>query len=60
MNIENLSNYEFFQLERFGNILPEPVINPDGELEAGKEEADRFAEWTHNQEEQQLLEYENL
>lgn len=51
-----MTNYEQFQIERYGNILPEPVIMPDGELlENGKDEMERFAEWNALHEELQLF-----
>ena len=38
--------YQVFQLERYGNILPDTVNIPDDELaENGIEELNRLAEW---------------
>lgn len=57
---EQLNNYQERQLNKYGNILPEPIILPDGtcELENGQEDADRFSEWINEVAQQQLLEYE--
>jgi hypothetical protein len=54
-----LTNYQLFQAERYGNILPEPIINPDGYCEAGMEEMERSAEWCLMQSELQLEQYQN-
>lgn len=41
-----MSNYEKFQMERYGNILPDVHNTPDDELEeSGLAELDRIAEW---------------
>lgn len=60
VRIEDLSPFERFQLEKYGNVVRSPAINPNGssDLENGSEEMRRFAEWNHQQEQQQLLEYE--
>ena len=49
-----MTNYQQHQLNKYGNVLPEPE-----ELENGTEEAERFAGWVHDQSEQQLLHHEN-
>ena len=52
-----LTNYEKFQLEKYGNVLPTPEATPEGDLyESGLEELDRLAEWTNAQAEQQMYE----
>lgn len=52
-----LTNYEHFQLEKYGNILPTPESTPEGDLyESGIEELNRLAEWTNAQAEQELYE----
>lgn len=52
-----LDNYQQFQLNKYGNILPTPQATPDGDLfESGIEELNRLAEWTNAQAEQQLYE----
>ena len=54
-----LTNYEQFQLNKYGNILPTPEATPDGDLfESGIEELNRLAEWTNAQAEQQLCQQE--
>lgn len=54
-----LTNYEQFQLEKYGNVLPTPEATPEGDLfESGIEELNRLAEWTNAQAEQQLFEAE--
>lgn len=59
--MEELSNYDFWQLEKYGNIV-QPVENilPGEEFESGIEELDRLAEWIDLQAQRQLMEYENL
>jgi hypothetical protein len=45
-----LTNYERFQLERYGNILPTVANTPDADLfESGLEELERLAAWTESQ-----------
>lgn len=41
-----MSAYEIFQLDRYGNILPDVQGTPEEEYENGLEELDRLAEWT--------------
>lgn len=53
-----MTPYELFQLDRYGDILPEVTGTKDEEFENGKERQDREEEWTLANEEQQLLEYE--
>lgn len=54
-----LTNYDQFQLEKYGNILPTPEATPEGDLfESGIEELNRLAEWTNAQAERQLYEQE--
>lgn len=56
---KELDNYQQFQLEKYGDILPTPQATPDGDLfESGIEELNRLAEWTNAQAEQQLYEQE--
>ena len=44
--------YQVFQLERYGNILPDTANIPDDELaENGIEELTRLAEWIEQQNE---------
>jgi hypothetical protein len=41
-----LTNYQQWELERYGNVLPDVSATPEDELyESGIEELDRFAEW---------------
>lgn len=49
------TNYEQFQIEKYGYILPEPNIEIE---EPGEDEARRFAEWDHLQQEKLLHEYD--
>lgn len=56
---EYLTPYQLFQLETYGDILPEPIILPDGETEAREEELQRLSEWIYGQAEQQLINDEN-
>lgn len=52
--MKGLTPYEEFQLNKYGNILPDN----EGEFEAGSEEAQRSIEWAKMKEEQELLNYE--
>ena len=56
---KELSSYEIWQLERYGNILPGSriVVNfVDGEMENGIAEQERFGEWMNEQAQQQMNE----
>lgn len=53
-----MSNYDLWQMERFGDILPEPIVLPSGEIEGSNEEINRSAEWVELQAELQLNDYE--
>jgi hypothetical protein len=56
-----MSNYDCWQLEKYGSILQEPVVLPDGELfETGIEELNRLAEWIEMQAEQKLINDEKM
>lgn len=56
---KQLTNYEQFQLEKYGNVLPTPEATPEGDLyESGLEELDRLSEWINAQSEAQMHEYE--
>ncbi len=51
------TNYEQWQLEKYGNVVAPVECTPDGELfESGIEEINRLAEWTNEQAERQLEE----
>lgn len=54
-----MTNYEAFQLDRYGDILPEPVVLPSGEIEGTNEEINRSVEWTELQAELQLHDYKD-
>ena len=54
---KELSSYEIWQLERYGNILPGSriVVNfVDGEMENGMAEQERFVEWMNENAERQI------
>lgn len=53
-----MTNYEQWQLEKYGDILPEPGIQPDGHTEASQQELERMAEWVNLQHANQLYEHE--
>lgn len=40
-----MSNYELWQLDAYGNVLPPVEVTPSGECENGEEEKQRFQEW---------------
>lgn len=53
--MKELDNFERWQLEKYGNILPSGKTLPDAELfETGIEELNRLAEWIDMQAEKQL------
>lgn len=53
-----MTNYECWQIERYGDCLPEPEVTPSGELESGVESMERFTEWMELQHELQLHDYD--
>ena len=61
MTTETMSvftNYENWQLEKYGNVIGTIESTPDGELfESGIEELNRLAEWMNEQAERQLEEH---
>ena len=60
MTTETMSvftNYENWQLEKYGNVIGQIETTPDGELfESGIEELNWLAEWMNEQAERQLEE----
>lgn len=56
----DLTNYEQFQLERYGNILPPVTIYPKGVTDNNEQEIERESRWVEQQAEQQRLQHENL
>ena len=47
-----MTAYELFQLEKYGNILPDTAHTPEDQLaENGIEELTRLAEWIEKQNE---------
>lgn len=52
-----LTNYELWQAERFPDVLPAPYLFETEQN--GEREAERFAEWSHDQYERQLHEYDD-
>lgn len=55
-----MTNYELFQLKRYGNILPVFKETPDDDLfESGIEELNRLADWTEKMAEQEIHEKES-
>lgn len=57
--MQELTNYQQYQLEKYGNILPEPLFMPSGEvIENNLEEINRMTEWVAMQEEIQLHQLE--
>lgn len=56
---KELTNYEQFQMERYGNVLAPIESTPEGELfESGIDELNRWAEYMEMQAERQMHEYE--
>lgn len=53
------TNYENWQLEKYGNVIGSIETTPDGDLfESGIDELNRLAEWMNEQAERQLEEHE--
>lgn len=50
-----LTNYELWQLERYGNILPTPYLEIE---ETNERDAERFSEWCEMQSELQLHDFD--
>jgi hypothetical protein len=51
----NLTNYENWQLQVYGNVISPVGYTPESEMyESGLEELDRMAEWINSQAEQSL------
>ena len=54
---KELTNFDQFQQNKYGNVLPMPEATPDGELyESGIDELNRIADWMNAQAEQQMFE----
>lgn len=51
----NLSQYDLFQLLRYGNILP---VKGREELENGAEAAEQFTEWMEREKQEQDYQHE--
>ena len=44
------TNYDLWQQERYGNVVPPVQVTPEGDLfESGIEEIERMAEWIEEQ-----------
>jgi hypothetical protein len=56
--VEEMSNYDQFQLEKYGDVLPSAESMPDGSFEGGIDELNRLAEWIESQSEMELMEHE--
>ena len=52
-----MTNYQMWQLEKYGNIAPLIQVNGDV-FENGVEEMERLAEWVEIQAERELHEHE--
>jgi len=54
------TNYENWQIEKYGNVIGSIETTPDGDLfESGIDELNRLAEWMNEQAERQLEEHES-
>lgn len=49
-----MSNYEQWQVDNYGNVLPPVEVMPSGECENKEEELQRFKEWQQLQEDIEL------
>jgi hypothetical protein len=57
--MKELTPYEEWQLNKYGNILPDVKYIPDERvIENGFDDLNRFAEWMEYMAEQELLEHE--
>ncbi len=55
--LNDLTTFESWQLEKYGNVLSTPQTTPGGEAyEAGTDELNRMAEWMDMQAEIQMYE----
>lgn len=54
--MRELTSWEIYQLERWGDILPEPNLEIE---EPGERELERFYEWSGAMYERQLHEYDD-
>lgn len=52
------TNYQRYQQEQYGNVLREPVVNPDGSHDGTEEEMERSARWVERQHQIQMNQYE--
>ena len=53
-----LDNYQEWQASRYGDILPEPIVTPGGDIWGTEAEIQRKAEWCQLQHELQLRDYD--
>lgn len=53
-NLPELDNYDLWQLETYGNVIPHANVMPDGSCEAKENEIERSAAWVSLQHEMQL------
>lgn len=59
IDISELSPFDRWQLEKYGNIAAKPVDIPDERVvENGFDDLNRFSEWMCYMAEQELLQYE--
>ena len=49
-----LSNYQQWQQNKYGDILPNLIVTPEGECENNEQEINRYAEWANMMAESQL------
>lgn len=49
-----MSNYELWQIDKYGDILPPVEVTPKGECENREEELQRFQEWMELQNDLQM------
>lgn len=55
---QELTNYQQYQLDNYGDILPEPVVLPSGEIEGTNQEIDRSIEWMELQHQLELHDFD--
>lgn len=54
MTLDELTPFERFQLEKYGNIICTTEPGPVPQFESGQEDAERFTEWASKEHERQM------
>ena len=57
---DSLTSYQWWQLEKYGNILVDRFTMPCGHTEASQEAMEKEAEWVNQQHEREMWEHEGM